>query len=192
MAVGSSLLKPAWRRVSDSTCPSAYRVGKELVCGPPRWALEPVLSRSCLAEVLLERPLFLVAQPRSVASPPSSSTRSARPSARVARRGMLTGRFALRAAVKLAVATDSTPIAFGDFQAGYLINDRIGTRVLRDPYTNKLFVHFYATRRVGAGLLDPQAIRLLRVDLRSVGEFKRGTAVPPGFVLGSTKGMPAK
>lgn len=54
-------------------------------------------------------------------------------------------------------------IAFGDFKAGYLINDRLGTRVLRDPYTNKPFVMFYATKRVGAGLLDPHAIRLLRV-----------------------------
>ncbi|WP_326525525.1 phage major capsid protein [Sphingomonas sp.] len=54
-------------------------------------------------------------------------------------------------------------IAFGDFKAGYLINDRIGTRVLRDPYTNKPFVMFYATKRVGAGVLDPNAIRLLKV-----------------------------
>jgi HK97 family phage major capsid protein len=35
--------------------------------------------------------------------------------------------------------------------------------VLRDPYTNKPFVMFYATKRVGAGLLDPNAIRLLQV-----------------------------
>jgi HK97 family phage major capsid protein len=55
-------------------------------------------------------------------------------------------------------------IAFGDFRAGYLINDRLGTRVLRDPYTNKPFVMFYATKRVGAGLLDPHAIRLLRLS----------------------------
>ena len=54
-------------------------------------------------------------------------------------------------------------IAFGDFRAGYLINDRLGTRVLRDPYTNKPFVNFYATKRVGAGVLDPFAIRLLRL-----------------------------
>lgn len=55
-------------------------------------------------------------------------------------------------------------IAFGDFNAGYLINDRFNsTRVLRDPFTNKPFVQFYATRRVGAGLLDNQAIRLLRI-----------------------------
>lgn len=54
-------------------------------------------------------------------------------------------------------------IAFGDFARGYLINDRIGTRILRDPYTNKPFVMFYATKRVGAGVLDPHAIRLLRL-----------------------------
>ncbi len=54
-------------------------------------------------------------------------------------------------------------IAFGDFKAGYLINDRLGTRILRDPYTNKPYVNFYVTKRVGAGLLDPFAIRLLKV-----------------------------
>jgi HK97 family phage major capsid protein len=55
------------------------------------------------------------------------------------------------------------PVAFGDFRAGYLINDRIGTRVLRDPYTNKPYVMFYVTKRVGGGVLDPNAIRVLRV-----------------------------
>jgi HK97 family phage major capsid protein len=62
-----------------------------------------------------------------------------------------------------APAVGNTAIAFGSFIDGYLINDRIGTRVLRDPYTNKPFVQFYATKRVGAGVLDPFAIRLLRV-----------------------------
>lgn len=56
-----------------------------------------------------------------------------------------------------------TPIAFGDFKAGYLINDRIGIRVLRDPFTNKPFVMFYVTKRVGAGVQDPNAIRLLKM-----------------------------
>lgn len=54
-------------------------------------------------------------------------------------------------------------IAFGDFQAGYLINDRIGTRVLRDPFTNKPYVLFYCTKRVGGGVLDPNAIKLLKI-----------------------------
>ena len=54
-------------------------------------------------------------------------------------------------------------IAFGDFKARYLIKDRLGTRVLRDPATNKPYVNFYVTKRMGGGLLDPFAIRLLRV-----------------------------
>ena len=62
-----------------------------------------------------------------------------------------------------APTTTNIAIAFGDFRAGYLINDRFGTRVLRDPYSNKPYIHFYATKRVGAGLLDPFAIRFLKV-----------------------------
>lgn len=61
------------------------------------------------------------------------------------------------------VAADSLPIAFGNFNLGYLINDRVGLRVLRDPYTNKPFVNFYTTKRVGGGVLDPHAIRLLKI-----------------------------
>jgi HK97 family phage major capsid protein len=62
-----------------------------------------------------------------------------------------------------APTANNLAIAYGDFSAGYLINDRLGTRVLRDPFTNKPFVQFYATKRVGAGLLDPFAIRLLKI-----------------------------
>ena len=54
-------------------------------------------------------------------------------------------------------------VAFGDFSRGYVINDRIGTRVLRDPYTAKPYVVFYMTKRVGGGVLDPRAIRVLKV-----------------------------
>lgn len=61
------------------------------------------------------------------------------------------------------VGAGTMPIAFGDFRAGYVINDRFGVRVLRDPYTVKPYVNFYTTKRVGAGVLDPRAIRLLRV-----------------------------
>ncbi|MCO6389443.1 phage major capsid protein [Aliihoeflea aestuarii] len=67
------------------------------------------------------------------------------------------------------IAADALPIAFGDFQAGYVINDRIGVRMLRDPYTNKPFVHFYATKRVGGGVRDPRAIRLMRIGVASEG-----------------------
>jgi len=61
------------------------------------------------------------------------------------------------------VAADALPIAFGDFKRGYVINDRMGVRILRDPYTNKPYVNFYATKRVGAGLLDPQAIKVIQM-----------------------------
>ena len=61
--------------------------------------------------------------------------------------------------------SNNLAIAFGDFRAVYLINDRIGTRILRDPFTNKPFVMFYTTKRVGGGLLDNSAIRLLRIPV---------------------------
>ncbi len=61
------------------------------------------------------------------------------------------------------VAGGSLPIAFGDFKRGYVINDRQSVRILRDPYTNKPFVQFYVTKRVGGGVDDPKAIRLLKV-----------------------------
>ncbi|VVD63817.1 capsid protein [Pandoraea pneumonica] len=61
------------------------------------------------------------------------------------------------------VAANSTPILFGDFKQTYLIVDRIGVRVLRDPYTNKPYVLFYTTKRVGGGLLNPEPMRALKV-----------------------------
>ena len=61
-------------------------------------------------------------------------------------------------------ADGNTPIAFGDFRRGYLIVDRIGIRVLRDPYTNKPYVHLYTTKRVGGGVYDSDAIKLLKVS----------------------------
>jgi HK97 family phage major capsid protein len=49
-----------------------------------------------------------------------------------------------------APAASAMPIAFGDFKAGYLINDRIGVRVLRDPYSNQPYVIFYCTSALAA------------------------------------------
>jgi HK97 family phage major capsid protein len=60
------------------------------------------------------------------------------------------------------VAADSLSIAFGNFKAGYLIAERTETQILRDPFTNKPFVHFYATRRVGGQVMNSEAIKLLR------------------------------
>lgn len=60
------------------------------------------------------------------------------------------------------IAADATPIAFGDFERGYLVVDRIGVRVLRDPYSAKPYVLFYTTKRVGGGVQDFDAIKLLK------------------------------
>lgn len=57
---------------------------------------------------------------------------------------------------------DTTPIAFGDFSRGYLVVDRTGVRVLRDPYSAKPYVLFYTTKRVGGGVQDFDAIKLLK------------------------------
>ncbi|WP_369026600.1 phage major capsid protein [Qipengyuania sp. RANM35] len=63
------------------------------------------------------------------------------------------------------IAAGTFPIAFGNFRHGYLIAERSATQVLRDPFTNKPFVHFYATKRVGGQLLDSNAIKLLKIEL---------------------------
>jgi len=61
------------------------------------------------------------------------------------------------------IAAGACPIAFGNFRHGYLIAERSATQVLRDPFTNKPFVHFYATKRVGGQVLDSNAIKLLKI-----------------------------
>jgi HK97 family phage major capsid protein len=60
------------------------------------------------------------------------------------------------------IATNSLSIAFGDFYRGYLIVDRAGVTVLRDPYTAKPYVLFYTTKRVGGGVQDFDAIKLMK------------------------------
>ncbi len=60
------------------------------------------------------------------------------------------------------IAADSTSIAFGDFGRGYLVVDRRGVNVLRDPFTSKPYVLFYTTKRVGGGVADFDAIKLLK------------------------------
>lgn len=62
------------------------------------------------------------------------------------------------------IATTSNPIAFGNWQRGYTIVDRMNTRILRDPYSNKPYVQFYATKRVGGMVVDSQAIKILSVS----------------------------
>jgi HK97 family phage major capsid protein len=60
------------------------------------------------------------------------------------------------------IGASSLSIAFGDFRRGYLVVDRAGVRVLRDPYSAKPYVLFYTTKRVGGGVQDFDAIKLLK------------------------------
>jgi HK97 family phage major capsid protein len=63
------------------------------------------------------------------------------------------------------IATDAHALAFGDFKRGYLIVDRVGVRMLRDPYSTKPYVLFYTTKRVGGGIQDFDAIKTLKFGL---------------------------
>ena len=60
------------------------------------------------------------------------------------------------------LAADSLSIAFGNFRAGYLIAERTETQILRDPFTHKPFVHFYATKRLGGQVANSEAIKLMK------------------------------
>lgn len=61
----------------------------------------------------------------------------------------------------LTVGTASKSIIFGNFKEAYQIVDRMGTRVLRDPYSAKPYVEFYTTRRVGGAVLNFEALKVL-------------------------------
>lgn len=63
-----------------------------------------------------------------------------------------------------AIAADSLAIGFGDFRRAYTIVDRVGTRVLRDPYTDKPNVAFYTTKRVGGMVTDTNAVKFLKLS----------------------------
>ncbi|HHG90665.1 MAG TPA: phage major capsid protein [Devosia sp.] len=63
------------------------------------------------------------------------------------------------------IAADSASIAFGDFNRGYLIVDRQGVNVLRDPFSAKPYVLFYTTKRVGGGVHNFDAIKLLKFSV---------------------------
>ena len=60
------------------------------------------------------------------------------------------------------IGANNFSVAFGDFRRGYLVVDRVGIRVLRDPYSAKPYVLFYTTKRVGGGVQDFDAIKLLK------------------------------
>ncbi len=63
------------------------------------------------------------------------------------------------------IGSDATAIAFGDFSAGYTVAERPDLRVLRDPFSAKPHVLFYATKRVGGDVSDFAAIKLLKFSV---------------------------
>lgn len=62
------------------------------------------------------------------------------------------------------VAANAIAALFGDFKQTYTVYDRVGVRVLRDPYTAKPYVLFYTTRRLGGGVHNPEPMRALKVS----------------------------
>lgn len=69
----------------------------------------------------------------------------------------------LMAADMPAASANSLSVAVGDFKAAYQIVDRRGVRILRDPFTEKPFVKFYATKRVGGDVINFEAIKILKL-----------------------------
>lgn len=60
------------------------------------------------------------------------------------------------------IGANSLSIAFGNFHAGYVIAERSETSILRDPFSNKPFVHFYAVKRIGGAVANSEAIKLMK------------------------------
>lgn len=63
------------------------------------------------------------------------------------------------------LAAASKSVLFGDFNQAYLVVDGAGSRVVRDPYSAKPYVQFYTTKRVGGGLLNPEAMKALNTSV---------------------------
>lgn len=61
------------------------------------------------------------------------------------------------------VAANAFPIAFGNWQRGYAIVDRVGMRLIADNLTKKGWTRMYFTKRTGGGLVDSNAIKLLKI-----------------------------
>lgn len=74
-----------------------------------------------------------------------------------------------------AIGAGTYPSAFGNFTAGYVIAEKPGVRFLRDPFSSKPNVLFYAYRRVGGAVVDTDAIKLLKISA------KQGTALAYGL-----------
>lgn len=63
-----------------------------------------------------------------------------------------------------AVGSNALAVAYADFKRAYQIVDRIGIRVLRDPYSAKPFVMYYTTSRVGGAVINHEAIKIQKIS----------------------------
>jgi len=61
------------------------------------------------------------------------------------------------------VAADAFPVAFGDFNAGYVLADLVGFRLTRDEITTPGYVKWYARRRLGGNVKKSEAIKLIKI-----------------------------
>lgn len=61
------------------------------------------------------------------------------------------------------VANNALSVAIADWREFYTIIDRMGIRVLRDPYTSKPYVRFYTTKRVGGAVTNFEAGKILKI-----------------------------
>ena len=61
----------------------------------------------------------------------------------------------------LQVTTGALAVGYGDFMDGYMIVDRKGINILKDPFTNKPYIKFYTTKRVGGDVCNFEAFKLL-------------------------------
>ena len=62
------------------------------------------------------------------------------------------------------VGSNALAAIYGDFKRAYQIVDRTGIRVLRDPFTDKPFVKFYTTKRVGGAVVNFEAVKVAKVS----------------------------
>lgn len=64
-----------------------------------------------------------------------------------------------------AIAASSYSVLFGDFKRAYTIVDRIGTRVIRDPFSNKPYIGFYTVKRIGGSVVNSEAYKTLKFSV---------------------------
>lgn len=70
------------------------------------------------------------------------------------------------------IGANALPIAFGDFRESYIIMDRTGIYVRRDDLTNKPWVGFYTTKRVGNMILNSEAVKFIKCETSGGGGSK--------------------